>query len=98
MDITLRQKIANLLDQKDKQESKDARLLAQKVGMESGARDAAWQGRGESRAYPTEDILKWWQENARPTVKKLVEFLKEMGREDALGEIYKVYPDLQNGS
>ena len=68
--------------------------------MESHARDIAWEGRGESQAHPTQDILRWWQQNAakRPTVKDLVEILQEMGREDALSTIYEVYPGLQHGS
>ena len=61
------------------------------------ARDIAWQGRGGSEAQPTQDILKWWQENARPTVKDLVKILEKMGRNDALSIIHEVYPDLQDG-
>ena len=95
MDITLRQ---TLLIYWINREVMMLDYLVKWWGWKPSAINIAWCGRGGGQPHPTQDILKWWQQNASPTVKDLVEFLKEMGRKDALGEIYEVYPDLQHGS
>ena len=68
----------------------DCRVLARKVGLSDAEIDQLWKEKAEgSNRSPTESVLNRWKVRTDATVKRLVQFLQQIGRLDAVGIIEK---------
>ena len=68
----------------------DYRALADEIGM-SPQQIKNGNGKGEEVLNPIEQILQWWGSKNDPTVRRLVEILRVLNREDVVEIIMKEY-------
>ena len=97
MNTGVRKEIENRLDTPDEVSGNDARILAEEVGMECSAREAAWNGRGRGGAQPTKTIMDWWIQRKNPPVLRFIQIMQKMERLDVVSIIYEAYPHLKSG-
>ena len=70
----------------------DCRALAAQIGMSPQQITSIWNGRGAARFLnPTEQALKWWGPEKDATVRRLVEILRDLKRDDVVDIIMKRY-------
>ena len=71
---------------------KDCRDLAGQLGVSRGEVNVIWKGGGAGKHLsPTNNVLNWWQGRNDATVRRLVEILRDLKRDDVVEIIMKGY-------